>query len=160
MPPRGAGRRVCKSPFALRNRHSQKKEREKRDKREKPVFAFTRPVFREKKEREKRDKRGKPRIFLFAAPKRIACAAFSTESRMKFVDPAQPYRKIRVVLFLPCPMWVAAKIRFRCLYRYGLTGKRLSLENFIRLKPYKGLLHGAISRRPLRSQPHAGHLPR
>jgi hypothetical protein len=52
----------------------QKKEREKRDKREKPVFAFTRPVFREKKEREKRDKRGKPRI---------SCSQLRKESRVR-----------------------------------------------------------------------------
>ena len=37
--------------------------------------------------------------FLFAAPKRIACAAFSKESRMRFVDPTEPYRKFGSRLF-------------------------------------------------------------
>jgi hypothetical protein len=31
--------------------------------------------------------------FLLAAPSMAACAAFYKESRMKFVDPATPYRK-------------------------------------------------------------------
>jgi hypothetical protein len=42
----------------------------------------------------------RPPNFLFAAPKRIACAAFSKESRMKFVDPTQPYRKFGTRLFI------------------------------------------------------------
>jgi hypothetical protein len=44
--------------------------------------------------------RFRPSNFLFAAPKRVACAAFSEESRMKFVDPTQPYRKFGSRLFL------------------------------------------------------------
>jgi hypothetical protein len=37
--------------------------------------------------------------FLFAAPNRIACAAFSKESRMRFVDPTERYRKFGSRLF-------------------------------------------------------------
>jgi hypothetical protein len=37
--------------------------------------------------------------FLFAAPKRIACAAFSKESRMKFVEPHPALQEIRVSAF-------------------------------------------------------------
>jgi hypothetical protein len=62
----------------------------------------------------------RPPNFLFAAPRTIACAAFSKESRMKFVDPTRPYRKFGSRLFhktgvpskLAC--WGGRKAAFRC----------------------------------------------
>jgi hypothetical protein len=53
---------------------SEKKEREKRDKREKPSFCLHPTSFPRKKEREKRDKREKPRF---------SCSQLQKESRVR-----------------------------------------------------------------------------